>query len=289
MALLERLLAALAQRHQLGHVDLVEGGEHGRRALRLDEVARDRQAALRHAHALSARVPGARGGAGGRPARPASAPWRAARRRRSGRRGAGAAAGGAGAWIWPATSFLVTRPASPLPATPARSTSCASAILRAVGVARLAVLGVARRRPRLARLPAGAGVGGRRRRRRRGSARPWRRRSTTREHLADLHVLAFLACLIFASTPACSAPTSRSIFSVSSSTSGSPAATASPSLLQPARDARFDDRFTELGDDDVDGHGAPLRTWRAPAARSARRRRGIVSAANAWSTMHAAD
>ena len=25
--------------------------------------------------------------------------------------------------------------------------------------------------------------------------------------------------------------------------------------LQPARDARFDDRFTELGDDDVGGHG----------------------------------
>jgi hypothetical protein len=26
-------------------------------------------------------------------------------------------------------------------------------------------------------------------------------------------------------------------------------------LLQPPRDARFDDRLTELGNDDVDGHG----------------------------------
>ena len=57
---------------------------------------------------------------------------------------------------------------------------------------------------------------------------------------------------IFASTPACSAPTSRSIFSVSSSTTGSPAATASPSCLSHRAMRRFDDRFAELGHDDVD-------------------------------------
>ncbi len=50
--LLERLLVPLAQRHDGRHVHLVEGGEHRRGALRLDEPPGDRRAALRHAHAL---------------------------------------------------------------------------------------------------------------------------------------------------------------------------------------------------------------------------------------------
>ena len=73
------------------------------------------------------------------------------------------------------------------------------------------------------------------------------------------------------STPADSALTSRSILSVSSSTSGSPAATASPSLLQPARDARFDDRLTELRNDDVhmrsDGYDLPIATGNRTSCR----------------------
>ena len=51
-ALLERHLVALADRHDAGHVDLVEGREHRGGALRFDEALGDRGAALRHAHAL---------------------------------------------------------------------------------------------------------------------------------------------------------------------------------------------------------------------------------------------
>ncbi len=52
VALLERLLVTLAQRHHGGHVDLVEGRQHRRGALRLDEPPGDRRAPLRHPHAL---------------------------------------------------------------------------------------------------------------------------------------------------------------------------------------------------------------------------------------------
>ena len=84
-ASLRRSRSAISARH----VHLVEGGEHGRRALRLDEVARDRQAPLRHAHALSARVPGVRGGAGGERRRRGGAwPRAAGSRRGRWRRGA---------------------------------------------------------------------------------------------------------------------------------------------------------------------------------------------------------
>jgi hypothetical protein len=58
VARLERFLAALAQGHQLGHVHLVEGGEHGRGVLCGDEIARDGQAALRHALARLGASPG---------------------------------------------------------------------------------------------------------------------------------------------------------------------------------------------------------------------------------------
>src|SRR4051794_9180794 len=52
VAILERLLVALPERHDAGHVHLVEGGEHGRGALHFNEAPRDRGAPLRHAHAL---------------------------------------------------------------------------------------------------------------------------------------------------------------------------------------------------------------------------------------------
>ena len=162
------------------------------------------------------------------------------------------------------------RPASPLPATADER-----------DVVRLGHLARGRRGASgasLRRRCRRRACGGRGRRRRGGCARPRRRGGRGRpggrgragldhrQHVADLHVGA-LRCLICASTPACSAPTSRSIFSVSSSTTGSPAATASPSLLQPARDARFDDRFTELGNDDVAWPRNPLDDLRARRAR----------------------
>ena len=66
--LLEDLLAPLAQRHERGHVDLVERRQHRRGALRLDQPSGDGCAALAScARAASVRSPGsrARHGAGG--------------------------------------------------------------------------------------------------------------------------------------------------------------------------------------------------------------------------------
>ena len=53
--------------------------------------------------------------------------------------------------------------------------------------------------------------------------------------------------------------------------------------LQPARDARFDDRLTELGNDDVDGHGVLYDNLGAPA--SPQRASTGTFSANAWSAM----
>ena len=54
--LLERFLPPRAQRLHGRHVHLVEGGEHGRGVLRLDEALGDRRAALGHADAFFGRV-----------------------------------------------------------------------------------------------------------------------------------------------------------------------------------------------------------------------------------------
>ena len=60
--LLEGVLVAGAHRHHLGHVDLVEGGQHRGGVLRVLEAARDRLAKLRHPHPLLAgAVVGSRG------------------------------------------------------------------------------------------------------------------------------------------------------------------------------------------------------------------------------------
>ena len=48
MLLLERLLPALAQRHDGAHVNLVERGQHRRVVLRFHETPRDRGSPLRH-------------------------------------------------------------------------------------------------------------------------------------------------------------------------------------------------------------------------------------------------
>ena len=54
--------------------------------------------------------------------------------------------------------------------------------------------------------------------------------------------------------------------------------------LQPARDARFDDRFTELGNDDVDGHGALYASDLERRLRAQRASTGTFRA-KAWSAM----
>ena len=118
----------------------------------------------------------------------------------------------------------MTRPASPLPRTCARSTSFASAAFLAVGVARgvscsLLIAGCFA-------AAAAAGVGGAA-----GGAGALRLRRFV-EHPSTSPTFTSSPSLrsMRLSTPACGALTSRSILSVSSSTSGSPAATASPSL-----------------------------------------------------------
>ena len=173
------------------------------------------------------------------------------------RRGAaagGAAAGaGGGAALAAAcsTSRFITRPASPLPRTLARSTSCSSAALRAVGVARGVFAGAA----------AGAGS-------RRAFGRGWRppsaaarrpaprrRRPRPASSITPSTSPTFTSSpscrAIRLSTPACGALTSRSILSVSSSTSGSPAATDVAFLAQPLGDAGVDNRLADFGHDDV--------------------------------------
>ena len=246
MALLERLLVALAQRHHRRHVDLVEGREHRGGALRLDEPPGDRRAPLRHAHALF----GALAGAASRAAS-ATGGGRLRARRRVAARGCGAADS-------PRGRLLDVAPhdapgiAAALHAC-SRSTSFSSAALRAVGVERVSLaaafsLSTLRR---WRRLPAGACAA--------ALARFGGRRAGVRacgfvdhaEHLADLHVLAVLAIDPARARRPAAPPTSRSILSVSSSTSGSPAATDVAFLAQPLRDARVDDRLTDFRDDDV--------------------------------------
>ncbi len=56
MLLLEDVLVLLRRRHDVGHVHLVEGGQHGRRVLRLLEAGRDGLAEPRHLHAFLARA-----------------------------------------------------------------------------------------------------------------------------------------------------------------------------------------------------------------------------------------
>ena len=178
MALLERLLVALAQRHHRRHVDLVEGRQHRRGALRLDQPLGDRGAALRHADALFGAIAfGTAAIFGDRHGRQRQgAPCGACRGAAPARRRRAACS----------TSRRITRPASPLPRTRARSTSFSSAALRAVGVAR-GDFGVAGRfglggaAPRAAGAAAGFG------------AVALRRSSITAQHLADLHVVAVLA------------------------------------------------------------------------------------------------
>ena len=148
----------------------------------------------------------------------------------------------------------MTRPPAPVAATASSLTPASRATLRAVGVARTSrcdcTVRCGSRVPQLA-VPTGAACG------LCTLARwPWRRHRRhaieRREHFANLDVLA-LGVLDGDSTPARSALTSRSIFSVSSSTSGSPIVDVVAFLLQPLGDARFDDGFAELGHDDV-GH-----------------------------------
>ena len=137
--LLEGFLARLAQVHHRGHVDLVEGRQHRRRLLRLDQPGGDGLAAAGHAHPLLApigcprrRRTGAGAGATGLGAGAAA--------RRSDRRG-GVAAGAVGGVVscraaTARTSSRVTRPPGPVPATALRSTLCSSASRRTAGAAR---------------------------------------------------------------------------------------------------------------------------------------------------------
>ena len=55
MLLLEQIAVLAAQRHDMAHVDLVEGRQHGGGVLRVLQPARDGLAQPRHAHALLAR------------------------------------------------------------------------------------------------------------------------------------------------------------------------------------------------------------------------------------------
>ena len=193
MALLERLLVALAQRHHRGHVDLVEGREHRGGALRLDQPPRDRRAPLRHADALF-------GALAGRAAR------RFGDRRRGARLGLARGVGRCRA----ASPFPAVRrrrcrpPPRRRAASRGRRRRCrarvleidvvlSSAALRAVGVdARL--LGRCLRSGRCLRGRCAAAA---RSRPLRGAAVRCRRRTRRivdhAEHLADLHVLAVLA------------------------------------------------------------------------------------------------
>ena len=166
MAILERLLVALAQRHHRGHVDLVEGREHRRGALRLDEPPGDRGAALRHAHALFGAIAGA--------ARRHFGDRRAglALRRLCGGRCCARSAPLAVPVAACSTSRRMTRPASPLPRTRLEIHVVLLGRLRAVGVDRV-FLGAGLTQPSP---PRSAGCGGCRgvgvRRGRRRGARP---------------------------------------------------------------------------------------------------------------------
>ena len=217
MLLLERLLAPLAQRHDGGHVDLVEGREHRRGVLRLDQPPRDRRAALRHA----LRVP--------RGARRCGAAARPAWRRRGGALGVPVrrrAAGAIASWhVLLRHAAGVAEPGSAVGAS--TSWSCAGVARRGRGARR-------RRRRRwsaAARLQAAGAAG--------GGALPAPSAAGGAPRAVVEHARAARRSsrprlpvrLMLARTPPRSALTSRSIFSVSSSTSGSPTATRSPSFF----------------------------------------------------------
>ena len=216
--------------------------------------------------------------------------------------GAGAAAGGAAAaGVAPAsaarpreprcaarrtasTSSRVTRPPGPVPATCAQvdamllgqrddgrgGAAAAGAVgaglgRRLLGGARQAALRSAGRWRALGGARSGRGAAGAGRR---GCVGLDRGRATS----PDAHGLALGDCTIARrATPAASAATSRLTFSVSSSTSGSPAATGSPSLLQPAcrRSPRRPTR--QAGERDLNRHGsAPRATSACAVARQPR-------------------
>ena len=166
------------------------------------------------------------------------------------------------------------RPASPLPATADRATSCASAILRAVGVAFC---------PSLASFAAGAGAagaggGGR-------SAFGGRSRSRGagvdhRQHVADLHVGSFRVLDRRQHAGLLGADLEVDLLGLELD-DGLAGGDGLALALQPARDARFDDRLTELGNDDVDGHGVLY----ACAPASAQRASTGTFSAKAWSAM----
>ena len=226
-ASLRRSRSAITARH----VDLVERREHGGGALRLDEPARDRGAPLGHAHALFAC--GRRGAPGRGGVRRRS--WAAAVARRHGRR---RRRGGAASHELAHVLLGHARAASPAP--PRGCTACSRATFFAVGVAFGAAAAAGAGAPR--RLARAAAAGRRRRPLRRRRAPPALRPPSRRR---------LRGCLMLVSTPARSALTSRSIFSVSSSTSASPSVDLVALLLQPARDARLDDRLAQFRHHDV--------------------------------------
>ena len=92
----------------------------------------------------------------------------------------------------------------------------------------------------------------------RGAAAPLRRRRATASSITPSTSPTFTSSPSLRSirfnTPACGAATSRSILSVSSSTSGSPTRHDVPFLAQPLRHARIDDRFTDFRHDDIGWH-----------------------------------
>ncbi len=143
--------------------------------------------------------------------------------------GAGAGAGFAAGTMAFSTSCFITRPAAPDPWIDARLTSWSSAILRAVGVARDVEAGWAGDaggadwvggagcdafEPLPDGVTAGAGAD-----------------SSTTASSSPIFTSSPSLCLMLAMTPPRSALTSRSIFSVSSSTTGSPTSTRSPSFF----------------------------------------------------------
>ena len=232
-------------------------------------------AALRHAHALfgarrparaAARRRDRRGRLGGlrreRRGGGARAPARTGRRR--GRRSRDAGLVG--------TSCLVMRPASPLPAR-RRGDVVRLGHLRAVGVA-FCASGAAAPAARCAAALAAAAACWRGRRRwpalgcagAAGVAAAAGAGLEHRQHFADLHVGAFLMLDLVEHAGVLGADFEIDLLGLELDerlAGGDRVAL----LLQPARDARFDDRFTELGNDDVDGHGILLTTGCIDAAR----------------------
>jgi len=176
---------------------------------------------------------------------------RSSRRSPGARRGAVGAAGVAGregagadgvlAPIAPTTSCFMTRPAAPVPCTAPRFTSCSFAMRFAVGVARAGstfrVPGSEVRVPSSGFLVAASAtfavsagalfsfVSG-------AAAGFCAAAASSTTASSSPTLTSSPSCrLMLASTPPCSAPTSRSIFSVSSSTTGSPTSTRSPSFF----------------------------------------------------------